>query len=309
MRLVTFEDPVQRARIGAMTEDGRFVDLHSACALYLREIENESAFERLADALVPPNMLALFEGGDTSLEAAHQAFDPRRPPPPPPPQCVFFFGGWPPQPRTRPQSLRPRTEERRRNRAPRRDHLLLCGRSQTQGSDRSAQVLSHRWQLPRAPRRSNQGRLLPSRDAVDRLLPERRRHHRPRRARNLSRAPHAGTGLRIGTRRSFEKRWQAFFSGRGCGTHWRLCNLQRHHCPRHSAPRDEVRRVQLLQGYRHLLPSWPVDRHRRRDSQSAQSRHGAARQRTIAAALSFQQNVSQDSRDSLTLFADGLQRR
>ena len=75
MRLVTFEDPAQRRRIGAVTDDARFVDLHSACALYLRDVENESAFERLADALVPPNMLALFEGGDTSLEAAHKAFD------------------------------------------------------------------------------------------------------------------------------------------------------------------------------------------------------------------------------------------
>src|SRR5271156_611046 len=75
MRLITLEDPVQRVRIGAVTDDGRFVDLHSACALYLRDVENESAFERLADALVPPNMLALFEGGDTSLEAAHKAFD------------------------------------------------------------------------------------------------------------------------------------------------------------------------------------------------------------------------------------------
>jgi len=75
MRLVTFEDPVKRSRIGAVTEDARIVDLHSACALYLRDVENESAFERLADALVPPNMLALFQGGDTSLEAARKAFE------------------------------------------------------------------------------------------------------------------------------------------------------------------------------------------------------------------------------------------
>jgi 2-keto-4-pentenoate hydratase/2-oxohepta-3-ene-1,7-dioic acid hydratase in catechol pathway len=75
MRLVTFEDPAQRSRTGAVTNDGRIVDLHSACALYLRDVENESAFERLADALVPPNMLALFQGGDTSLEAARKAFD------------------------------------------------------------------------------------------------------------------------------------------------------------------------------------------------------------------------------------------
>jgi 2-keto-4-pentenoate hydratase/2-oxohepta-3-ene-1,7-dioic acid hydratase in catechol pathway len=75
MRLVTFEDSARRSRIGALTNDDRFVDLHSACALYLRDVENESAFERLADALVPPNMLALFQGGDTSLEAAHKAFE------------------------------------------------------------------------------------------------------------------------------------------------------------------------------------------------------------------------------------------
>lgn len=78
MRLVTFEDPVRRSRIGAMTNDGlsysgRIVDLNSACALYLREVESESAFQRLADALVPANMLALFQGGDTSLEAARKA--------------------------------------------------------------------------------------------------------------------------------------------------------------------------------------------------------------------------------------------
>jgi 2-keto-4-pentenoate hydratase/2-oxohepta-3-ene-1,7-dioic acid hydratase in catechol pathway len=75
MRLITFDDPVRQSRIGALTPDGRVVDLHSACALYLRDVENESAFERLADALVPPNMRDLFSGGDTSLEAARKAFD------------------------------------------------------------------------------------------------------------------------------------------------------------------------------------------------------------------------------------------
>src|SRR5881296_2921427 len=75
MRLVTFETPAKQSRIGAMTADDRIVDLHSACALYLRDVESEAAFYRLADALVPPNMRALFRGGDTSLEAAHKAFD------------------------------------------------------------------------------------------------------------------------------------------------------------------------------------------------------------------------------------------
>src|SRR5215475_10381505 len=75
MKLVTFDDPARQTRIGAALSDGRIVDLHSACALYLRDVEGESAFYRLADALVPPNMLALFKGGDTSLEAAHKAFE------------------------------------------------------------------------------------------------------------------------------------------------------------------------------------------------------------------------------------------
>src|SRR5437899_11699853 len=58
-----------------MTTDDRVVDLHSACALYLRDVENESAFYRLAEARVPPEMRAWFEGGDTSLKAAHKAVD------------------------------------------------------------------------------------------------------------------------------------------------------------------------------------------------------------------------------------------
>jgi 2-keto-4-pentenoate hydratase/2-oxohepta-3-ene-1,7-dioic acid hydratase in catechol pathway len=75
MRLVTFENQARQARIGAATEDGRILDLNSACALYLRDVEGEEAHYRLADALVPPNMRALFEGGDTSLETARKALD------------------------------------------------------------------------------------------------------------------------------------------------------------------------------------------------------------------------------------------
>jgi 2-keto-4-pentenoate hydratase/2-oxohepta-3-ene-1,7-dioic acid hydratase in catechol pathway len=75
MRLVTFEDPARRSRVGAVTPDGRIVDLHTACALYLRDVESESAFYRLADAMVPHNMRELFRGGDTSLEAARKALD------------------------------------------------------------------------------------------------------------------------------------------------------------------------------------------------------------------------------------------
>jgi 2-keto-4-pentenoate hydratase/2-oxohepta-3-ene-1,7-dioic acid hydratase in catechol pathway len=75
MRLVTFENSAKQQRVGAVTNDGRIVDLNSAAALYLRDVESEGAFYRLADALVPTNMRALFEGGDTSLETAHKALD------------------------------------------------------------------------------------------------------------------------------------------------------------------------------------------------------------------------------------------
>ena len=75
MRLVTFENEVRQRRIGAVAADEKVVDLNTACAQYLRDVESEAAFNRLAGALVPPDMRALFEGGDTSLEAAHKAFD------------------------------------------------------------------------------------------------------------------------------------------------------------------------------------------------------------------------------------------
>jgi 2-keto-4-pentenoate hydratase/2-oxohepta-3-ene-1,7-dioic acid hydratase in catechol pathway len=75
MRLVTFENSAKQSRIGAVGADERIVDLNAACSLYLRDVESEEAFYRLADALVPTDMRQLFEGGDTSLEAAHKAFD------------------------------------------------------------------------------------------------------------------------------------------------------------------------------------------------------------------------------------------
>jgi 2-keto-4-pentenoate hydratase/2-oxohepta-3-ene-1,7-dioic acid hydratase in catechol pathway len=75
MRLVTFENATQHERIGAATGDGRILDLNSACALYLRDVESEEAHYRLADALVPSNMRALFEGGDTSLETSRKALE------------------------------------------------------------------------------------------------------------------------------------------------------------------------------------------------------------------------------------------
>ncbi len=74
MRLVTFEDRSRRSRIGALTLEGQIVDLNAAYALYLRDVEKEAAYSRLADTRVPPVMRSLFEGGDKSLAAARTAF-------------------------------------------------------------------------------------------------------------------------------------------------------------------------------------------------------------------------------------------
>jgi 2-keto-4-pentenoate hydratase/2-oxohepta-3-ene-1,7-dioic acid hydratase in catechol pathway len=103
MKLLTFENAARQSRIGALLSDHasadphdadlRIVDLHAACALYLRDVEGEVVFDlladaqvppdarahfhfgRLADALIPPDMLALFRGGDTNLSAARKALD------------------------------------------------------------------------------------------------------------------------------------------------------------------------------------------------------------------------------------------
>ncbi|HXY51144.1 MAG TPA: fumarylacetoacetate hydrolase family protein [Terriglobales bacterium] len=75
MRLITFLNPLEQYRIGAVTSDGRVADLNIAAALYLRDVQGEAANDRLADALVPPNMRALFAGGDSSLKMAQNALD------------------------------------------------------------------------------------------------------------------------------------------------------------------------------------------------------------------------------------------
>ena len=75
MKFVTFENSVGQSRVGALVHDDRIVDLNSAYALHLRDVRHEGAFARMADALVPANMRALFEGGDTSLDAAQTALD------------------------------------------------------------------------------------------------------------------------------------------------------------------------------------------------------------------------------------------
>lgn len=73
MRLVTFVSGARQRRCGAIARDGSIVDLNSAYALYLRDVEHEQAPERIAAARVPADMRGLFEGGDASLGAAAAA--------------------------------------------------------------------------------------------------------------------------------------------------------------------------------------------------------------------------------------------
>ncbi len=75
MKLVTFENAACQSRIGGLLGDHRIVDLHTACVLYLRDVQGTPIFYRMADALVPPDMRALFRGGDQSLVAARKALD------------------------------------------------------------------------------------------------------------------------------------------------------------------------------------------------------------------------------------------
>jgi 2-keto-4-pentenoate hydratase/2-oxohepta-3-ene-1,7-dioic acid hydratase in catechol pathway len=73
MKLVTFHYQARQDRIGALSPDGKIVDLNAAYALYLRNVEQEEAFYGLADARVPADMRGLFENGDRGLDAARAA--------------------------------------------------------------------------------------------------------------------------------------------------------------------------------------------------------------------------------------------
>lgn len=89
----------------------------------------------------------------------------------------------------------------------------------------------------------------------------------------------------------------------------RLRRLQRHHRPRHPAPRDGVRRLLLLQGHRHLLPRRPVHRHRRRDPRPPEPRHGTAGQRRGPAEVQHQPHVGLHPAPGRLPLPAGLQRR
>lgn len=75
MRLVTFENSLGQSRIGALTAEAEIVDLNAAYEAFLRQAERHPASHRIADAVVPPEMRAFFEGGDASLTMARKAFD------------------------------------------------------------------------------------------------------------------------------------------------------------------------------------------------------------------------------------------
>lgn len=75
MKLVTFNRQGREDRIGALAADETIVDLNAAYALYLRNVQHESAFYALADARVPASMRGLFENGDRGLDAARTALN------------------------------------------------------------------------------------------------------------------------------------------------------------------------------------------------------------------------------------------
>jgi len=75
MKLVTFNWGARDPRIGAVAPNGSIVDLNTAYALYLRNVEQEGAFYALADARVPADMRGLFQNGNRGLDAARAALD------------------------------------------------------------------------------------------------------------------------------------------------------------------------------------------------------------------------------------------
>ena len=76
MSLCTFEVSTvfgRRSRLGAVVPEG-FADLHSACAWHLA-LKGEARPERLAGAIVPPDMLEFLRGGETSLTFARATLE------------------------------------------------------------------------------------------------------------------------------------------------------------------------------------------------------------------------------------------
>src|SRR3972149_11414927 len=73
MKLVTFKVHTEE-RLGAYLGD-RIVDLNSAYALYLKDVEGREYPQLRAASLVPSNMKRFLEGGEESKVAAGKALD------------------------------------------------------------------------------------------------------------------------------------------------------------------------------------------------------------------------------------------
>lgn len=73
MKLVTFRAHTED-RLGAYHGDG-VLDLNSAYAAYLKEVEGRVNAGALADAIVPPCMKGFLAGGDESMEAAKKTME------------------------------------------------------------------------------------------------------------------------------------------------------------------------------------------------------------------------------------------
>ena len=106
-----------------------------------------------------------------------------------------------------------------------------------------------------------------------------------------------------------KKAGQVVLARGGGGLHRRLRDLQRHHRARHPARRDAVRRLQLLQGDRHVLPARAVDRHAGRDPRPARPGDGAARQRRGAPGVALEPDERDDPGDPHQLLGARLLRR
>jgi len=77
MKLVTFEANTvvgTAQRIGVLRGQD-IIDLHAAYAAYLKDMRGIYGWRELAEAVVPPDMLKLIEGGDMAMDATRLALD------------------------------------------------------------------------------------------------------------------------------------------------------------------------------------------------------------------------------------------
>ena len=185
-----------------------------------------------------------------------------------------------------------------------------AGRRTAARADRAEEVLPHGRQLHRPPRGAPGRRLVAPGAQGHRVLPERRRDHRPGRRDRLPRGPDQGARLRARAGHRHRQERQVLRARGGRGLHRRLPGLQRHHRPRHPAPRDAVRRLLLLQGDRHVLPDRPVDRHQGR---ARPTRRRCAMELRVNGEVRQQGNTSQmrdlDPAPGRLPLGAGLQRR